>query len=158
MTATDKRHDDKIEPVCYNPTPGLMYESIMKGFFVKFVFDLTPLDSTVGWQCILNHIGYIGICFTEEHAELLNNRFMELLKVEMGNSANSNIYNPSYALAIGKEQKKEVTPKGTAVTKKKAKASKAAAKPKTEKAKTDDDQTVSSSEGEESDVWDPLND
>ena len=165
MPPLDKRTDDKIEPVVYNPTPMLMYDAIIKGFFVKFVFDLTPVDSTVGWTCIANNIAYIGICFTEEHCELLFQRFIDLLKVEMANPDNSILYNAAYAVAINKkkaEQPNTVEPKPPKPNRKPKATGKPRAKPKARPSNQDDasenadgdDDNVSDDDDDE--VWDPL--
>ena len=160
MGPLDKRHDDKVEPVCYNPTPALMYEAICKGFFVKFIIDLTPADSTIGWMAILNNINYIGICYTEEHCNLLFQRFLDLMKVEMAIASNTNIYNPTYAMAIGKKTEEKPKPKPKGKTKPKAKPKGAAEKPK--KPKKDDAESEGEpsddNESEKSEIWDPLED
>ena len=153
----DTRHVDKIEPVCYNPLPAVLYRAVFKGFFVKGVFDITPVESVIGWECVLEHIAYIAICFTEEHCTLLFNRFVELLKVEMANPANSNIYNPAYAVAIGNEAQ-TATPKAKAKVEAKGKA-KGKPKPKPKVNKADDDQSEPEVEEiDDDDVWDPLKD
>ena len=160
MGPLDKRHDDKVEPVCYNPTPALMYEAICKGFFVKFIIDLTPADSTIGWMAILNNINYIGICYTEEHCNLLFQRFLDMMKVEMAIASNTNIYNPTYAMAIGKKTEEKPKPKPKGKTKPKAKPKGAAEKPK--KPKKDDAESEGEpsddNESEKSEIWDPLQD
>ena len=162
MGPLDKRHDDKVEPVCYNPTPALMYEAICKGFFVKFIIDLTPADSTIGWMAILKNINYIGICYTEEHCNLLFQRFLDMMKVEMAIASNTNIYNPTYAMAIGKKTEAEKNPKPKPKGKTKPKARPKTAAEKEKKPKKDDAESEGEpsddNESEKSEIWDPLQD
>ena len=169
MGPLEKRVDSKVEPVVYNPMPCAMFEALFKGFFVKIVFDLTSVDSTVGWTCICNGICYIGICFTDEHCELLYARYLDLLKVEMANSENTAIYNAQYALAIGKKKPATAATTGTAKAKSKAaakgKAKKAAAKKKPKASEEgalevsdDEDEDDDDGDDEDDEVWDPMQD
>ena len=118
-------------------------------------------------------MGYVGIAYTEAHAEKLYDHLGELMKKEMVNPA-SKLWNASYAKAVKSETNEEDAidpkpkPKAKAKGKGKSKA-KAKPKPKSKGKNTDeneddegfDDQEEAEAEPAEEDgqedeeLWDP---
>ena len=169
-----KRTDLTIEPVCFHPMGMEVFDDILNGFYVKAAWDMTPVDEVFAWTSLLNRTAYIGITYTDAHSELLEERLLSLLKVHMA-EPKCPLYNPSYAIAIGKKDEADSAgnnkPKksGTQNAKAKAKASakaksaKAKASKKTAKGTKDADDEKSEPEEEEDEegddddeVWDPL--
>jgi hypothetical protein len=93
-TVVSKRSDNAKEPVCYHPMPKEFYEdTVLRGFFAKQVFDLSTCDEELMYTCLEQKIGYVGICFTQAHAELLEKRCKERLRADM-----ADIKHPLYHL------------------------------------------------------------
>ncbi len=66
--------------------------------YAKLVIDITPLSGTFAWTCMQYRVGYVGIVFTEVHAELLYARLRDRMKTEMADSA-SKLFNRESAKA-----------------------------------------------------------
>ncbi|CAK0855514.1 unnamed protein product [Prorocentrum cordatum] len=98
---TEKKTDSAIVPACYRPMPLLFYFEMNNAFFAKLVVDITPISGVFAWACLLSRVGYVGICFAQEHAEMLFEYLKDKLKEEMSD-ATSKLYNRDYAKAIGK--------------------------------------------------------
>ena len=78
-----KRGDAVKEPVCYHPMPFEFYDDWIHSYFVRRIFDLTCTDDELAYTSLVNKLGYVGICYTEEGAKLLLDRLKERLKVDM---------------------------------------------------------------------------
>ena len=148
---------------------------------MKRVIDLTAGDGMFAYACLKHRTGYVGICFTQEHAALLEEMLIEKLKVDMA-VVGDPLYNPQYALAVGKNnteeppQKKQKTEKATAKKKPKKddtedktgkkkekkteKNEKKTEKKKESQKKPDDEESelfsVSGEDSGEEEIWDPL--
>ena len=70
-----RRENGDLEMVFYNSMPGKYYSELIHRFFLAYIFDLSPGAGTFGEICIEEGVTYVGIAFTESHAEELNNRF-----------------------------------------------------------------------------------
>lgn len=156
-TVSAKRTDGTIEPTCWHNFPLELYEDLLRGFFVKLVYDLSPADDMMCWACLLHHVACIAVCYTEKHCELLFNNLVERMKVAMAEAGNP-MFNPAYAVALGiKKVATEQSNHGK--NPKNEKAPKKGKKP-TKKAKAKDDDDEMSKAGSvseaESEVWDPL--
>ena len=163
-----KRTDTTVEPVCFHPMPEEFYETIVDDFHVKRVFDLVVGDAVFAYVCLCKRLGYIGICFTNDHENLVMDHLLETLKVDMADFQHP-LYNPTYAAAVGagpttgtgKATAAQATGKAKAKGNAKAK-SKKALKPPKQVANGDEDGQVPSAESEafsgedEEEVWDPL--
>lgn len=160
-----KRTDTTVEPVIFHPTCAEVYDTLISDFFVKTTFDLVCTDDVFAFTSLKNRTGYIGICFTQAHKDLLETRLLERLGADMADAA-SPLYNVSYALAMGTKPET-----ATPAPAKKRKAEPAKPKKKStkkKKATTDDGnengQVISDEsdlfsgddEGDDDDVWDPL--
>ena len=95
-TVTGKRSEDGLEPVCFHPMPFEFYSDLIVGFFGKRVFDLSALDDELPYAALCHKVGYIGICYTAEAVDLIENRLKERLKNDM-----ADIKSPMY-LVINK--------------------------------------------------------
>ena len=96
--AMSPKTDASNLPVCYHPMPPTFYAELLHMFYAKLVIDITPLNGTFAWTCMQDRVGYVGIVFTEVHAELLYARLRDLMKTEMADSA-SKLFNREYAKA-----------------------------------------------------------
>ena len=167
-----KRTDTTVEPVCFHPMPPEFYDTITDDFHAKRVFDLVTCDAVFSYVCLCKRIGYIGICFTLEHQQFIEDHIIEKLKVDMADFQHP-LFNPSYAAAIGTTNIQSATPPPQAKAKGKAKTVSASAKGKAKgKAKAAAQPTAGDGEadgqllsdafsGEEDDgegIWDPLAD
>ena len=177
-----RRTDETVEPVIYHPMPLKFYLQLIDDFFAKRIIDLVTCDGMFAYAALKSRIGYVGICFTQDHASMVEDMLIAKLKVDMAEQGDPN-YNPQYALAVGKKTEKEneepeakkrktttrtkATPKakekkedteeakGKKLEAKKTGKKKAAAKKKSE----DEDSELFSVSGDEDsadEVWDPL--
>ena len=136
------------------------------------MIDLSPLDAKFALACLKARVGYVGIAFTETHADLMKQYLYTWMKTAM-TEPDSGVYNAAYAAEMNGKPKVEaeeggVQPKATA----KGKA-KAAGKPKAKakgKAKVAAKEAVGAADAEdegaeaeiigdeddEDEIWDPL--
>ena len=178
------RLGNKPEPVCFHSMPGAFYAELMHSFWAKMVIDLTPGDGRFAFEALKARVGYLGITFTAEHSQFLEEHLLDLMKLEMCDSA-SPLFNSEYAVARGKKAPKakatpapDVDPKKKPKTKptpkrgaeeqepadpkakpkKKAKAKKKAQKDEDQEPEDEDAEEAEDEEPEEDDddVWDPL--
>ena len=155
-----KRTDTTMEPVCFHPMPVEFYETVVDDFHVKRVFDLVVCDAVFAYVCLCKRLGYIGICFTNDHEKLVMDHLLKRLKVDMSDFQHP-LYNPTYAAAVGAKDPASASSQPKAKSKSKAKA-KAKKVPKPAKEDDNEDGQVPSAESEEfsgedgEDVWDPL--
>ena len=163
-----KRTDQALEPVTYYGLPPALYEELVYDFYIKHAIDLTPIDAQLAFWMLVSHGSYVGICYSQEHADLMESRLKFLYKEAMG-VAGSKLFNASFAKGLGgdsenKDNENEDTPKPKAKAKAKEKAkSKAKAKAKAKATVTEDagDETVFSGDEEDDadnddEVWDPF--
>ena len=122
----EKRSPETIEPVIYHPMPSKFYSQLLDDFYVKRVIDLVACDGMFAYACLKHRVGYVGICFTQEHASLLEEMFIAKLKVDMA-VVGDPLYNPQYAMAIGEKTEKEEADDGPPSKKRRTAAAKAAA-------------------------------
>ena len=101
---------------------------MLHDFFVKAVIDLTPGPGKFAQAALDSRSGYVGICFTEEHAAALDTMLCNYVLKQMA-CESSGLYNPRYAKDLGLQQ--DPAPKAAAKGKAKAKA-KAKATPRRE--------------------------
>ena len=90
--AVSPKTDASNLPVCYHPMPPTFYAELLQMFYAKLVIDITQLNGTFAWTCMQDRVGYVGIVFTEVHAELLYARLRDLIKTEMADAA-SKLFN-----------------------------------------------------------------
>ena len=131
---------------------------------------MTPLDAKFALACLKARVGYVGIAFTETHADLMKQHLYEWMKTAMA-EPDSGVYNAAYAAEM--TGKPEPEGDGEGGPKPKAKAKKAAGKPnakatgkskataaaKVAAAATDAETEEAVAIGDEDDdpeVWDPL--
>lgn len=96
----ERKTDTTILPVCFHGMPINFYNEMIHTFYAKAVVDLTPLDGKFAWASLQQRVGYIGICFTDEHAELLYGHLRDLMRAEMGDPS-SKLFNKEYAKSTG---------------------------------------------------------
>ena len=115
------RLGNKPEPVCFHSMPGAFYAELMHSFWAKMVIDLTPGDGRFAFEALKARVGYLGITFTAEHSQFLEEHLLDLMKLEMCDSA-SPLFNSEYAVARGKKAPKaKATPAPDVDPKKKPK-------------------------------------
>ena len=133
------------------------------------MIDLSPLDAKFALACLKARVGYVGIAFTETHAELMKQYLYTWMKTAM-TEPDSGVYNAAHAAEMNGEPEAEdgeggVTPKAKAkgkakaVGKPKAKATgkaKAAAKAAAAAADAEDEEAEVIGDEDEDEVWDPL--
>lgn len=68
--------------------------------FAKLVIDLTPGDGRFAQVCLKSRTSYLGVCFTDEHKELMMQKLVSDLKKYMADPS-SGVYDARYAAAIG---------------------------------------------------------
>ena len=117
-----------MEPVTYHSMPLEFYEELCHEFFAKLIVDLTPSDGKFAWCALKNRTGYVGITYNAEHASLIEERLIDLLKEEMSKPS-SPVFNNNYAIAVGTgtddtqaDPQPKATPKGKSKAKAKGKA------------------------------------
>ncbi|CAE7245726.1 unnamed protein product [Symbiodinium sp. CCMP2592] len=96
------RLGNKPEPVCFHSMPGAFYSELMHSFWAKMVIDLTPGDGRFAFEALKARVGYMGITFTPEHSQFLEEHLLDLMKLEMCDTA-SPLFNSEYAAAVGKK-------------------------------------------------------
>ncbi|CAL1151682.1 unnamed protein product [Cladocopium goreaui] len=138
------RLKNKQEPFCFWGSPLELYEEYLHTFFAKMVLDLTPSDAKFAFACLRNRVGYVGLAFSQFHAEKMEERLLQLVEKEMLDS-NSPLYSIAYSKAL----------KGGA-------ADSASPQNSNEDAggceDEDADEDQEEQEQEEEAIWDPLND
>ncbi len=173
--AAERRTDTTLVPVCYRPTPEKFYSELLWLFFGKLVIDLSPTDAKFALACLKARVGYVGIAFTETHADLMKQYLYGWMKTAMA-EPDSGVYNAAYAAEIngggpgpeddmgegGAKPKAKAKGKAKAAGKPRAKAtgkSKAKAAAKAAAAATDaetEEVEVLGDEDDDEEVWDPL--
>ena len=134
--AAERRTDTTLVPVCYRPMPEKFYSELLWLFFGKLVIDLSPLDAKFALACLKARVGYVGIAFTETHAELMKQYLYTWMKTAM-TEPDSGVYNAAYAAEMNGEP--ALTEDGEGGVKPKGKAkpdAKPKPKPKTAKKAT----------------------
>ncbi len=63
-----------MEPVAYHGNSIEFYRELIHSFCLWRVIDLTPLDDSFGLAAIASGTPYVAVCFSEAHAELLQER------------------------------------------------------------------------------------
>eukprot|EP00959_Pyramimonas_sp_CCMP1952_P424484 8890880-Pyramimonas_sp.AAC.1 len=94
----ERKTDSTWVPMCYHPMPEKFYDELIYTFYAKSIVDLTPTDGKFAFTALKQRVGYVGIAYTDAHAEKLYDRLGELMKKEMLNPA-SKLWNSSYAKA-----------------------------------------------------------
>ena len=93
------------------------------------MIDLSPLDAKFALACLKARVGYVGIAFTETHADLMKQYLYTWMKTAM-TEPDSGVYNAAYAAEMNGEPEAE-DGEGGATPKAKAKGkAKAVGKPK----------------------------
>ena len=169
-----KRTDQTLVPVTYYPLPPALYEEMVYDFYIKHAIDLTPIDALLAFYMLVTHGSYVGICYSEEHADLMDSRLKFLVKEAMG-TAGHKLFNASFAKALGGDSehktddngdnvnednmtrvKSKNKAKGKAKGKAKAKAKANATVPEEE----GDDEAVFSGDDDDDakddEIWDPF--
>ena len=137
--------------------------------FGKLVIDLSPLDAKFALACLKARVGYVGIAFTETHADLMKQYLYTWMKTAM-TEPDSGVYNAAYAAEMngepeaedgegGAKPKAKAKGKAKAVGKPKAKATgkaKAAAKAAAAAADAENEEVEVIGDEDEDEVWDPL--
>ncbi|CAK0830711.1 unnamed protein product [Prorocentrum cordatum] len=95
----ERKTDSTWVPMCYHPMPEKFYDELIYTFYAKSIVDLTPTDGKFAFTALKQRVGYVGIAYTDAHAEKLYDRLGELMKKEMLNPA-SKLWNSSYAKAV----------------------------------------------------------
>jgi len=96
----EKKTDDTMVPVTWWPMPEKWYDELIHMFFAKLVFDLSPSDGKFAWVALQNHIGYIGIAYTDAHRKLIMDHLIHKMKEALGDPT-SKFFNKEFALATG---------------------------------------------------------
>ena len=75
-TATEDRTTklDDVQPVFYWDTEERFYETLLHDYTVKSIIDLTPGAGTLAVVALRKRIGYLGICMSGPHRDLLAKR------------------------------------------------------------------------------------
>ena len=132
--------------------PLIFYQEVIHKFFSKMVMDLTPLDARFAQAALQSRIGYIGIAFNDEHAEMMKSKLIKDLKTLMLEEG-SGVFSAAYATAVSNAEtpaKPEPAPTAKPKAKTKAKGNKKATKAAPIADASEDD------EEPESPMWDPL--
>ena len=106
---TEKKTYSIIVPTCYHPMPLLFYLEMLNIFFAELVIDLTPISAVFAWACFQSRVGYVAICFTSEHVDMLYDYLKGKMKEEIADST-SKLYNKDYAKAVGALEDKRGEP------------------------------------------------
>ena len=138
------------------------------------MIDLSPTDAKFALACLKARVGYVGIAFTETHADLMRQYLYKWMKTAMAEPGSS-VYNAAYAAEMnggpepeddmgegGAKPKAKAKGKAKAAGKPRAKAtgkSKAKAAAKAAASATDaetEEAEVIGDEDDDEEVWDPL--
>lgn len=115
-----KRSDTDVEPVFHWDTDPKFYESLLHDYFVKNVIDLTPGAGTMALTCVKKHVGYLGLCMSEEHLAGIRAVLLDGILAAMQEEG-SGLYQPRLATALNPDAK-DPAPKAKAKAKAKAAA------------------------------------
>ena len=110
-----KRSDTDVEPVFHWDTDPKFYESLLHDYFVKNVIDLTPGAGTMALTCVKKHVGYLGLCMSEEHLAGIRAVLLDGILAAMQEEG-SGLYQPRLATALNPDAK-EPAPKPKAKAK-----------------------------------------
>lgn len=72
----------------------------MHDYFVKNVIDFTPGAGTLALTCVKQHVGYLGVCMSEQHQQGLRSVLIDGILSAM-TEENSGLYQPRLAKAMG---------------------------------------------------------
>ena len=59
----EKKNDNTVLPMTYNPMPENWYDELIHMFFARLIIDLSAHDAKFAWVALQNHVGYIGIAY-----------------------------------------------------------------------------------------------
>ena len=95
-----RRTATTMVPMAYHTGPEELYEELCHDFHAKLIIDLTPLDERLAYVCLKRRHGYLGITFSEAHAQALEARLVHRMKLAMAEPG-SCCFNPHYRKALG---------------------------------------------------------
>ena len=171
------------EPFAFWPFTVLTWQCLLHAFFANLLINLSPADGNLMWACLLLGISYVGICYSEDHHDILLARVNDLWKQNLGNAHADYklVFNSRYADALAsvagggatdvvvKEPevvvpKREPAPKAKLKTKAKGKAkakakATAATDPPVARGEVDEDEEAAArgeDDEDEEGVWDTL--
>ena len=97
--ATMDRNKNLPEPVCFHNMPEQWYDELLHTYYAKLVLDLSPLDGRFALQCLRNRVGYVAICFNDDHVKFLQEYLLQQLQSDMKDSK-SPLFNQAFASAV----------------------------------------------------------
>lgn len=90
-----ERKDDIPEPVAWHQTSTAVWQELMRSETqAGCVVDWTPMD-VLPWECLIQGVPYIGICYSAKHVELLYERLSTLMLHQM--KEEGKWYRPEFA-------------------------------------------------------------
>ena len=97
------------EPLSYNSIPFQFFDDVAQAFCIKEAVDFTPADGENALTFIKARRGYIGICWTDSHADKLRLRLIEQVLKAFGTNGDA-LFHSAYASGF-KQKAPEVVPK-----------------------------------------------
>ena len=101
MVATE-RGNSNVEPVSYNSMSIAFWADMVKGFKWERIYDLTPLDGNLAMASTIEQREYVGICFTNCHAEMLNEHLVKQILTQM-QTPGSKLFDINYVAHLKKQ-------------------------------------------------------
>ena len=103
-TTKQPRADSDIEPLFFSTLPRAFYQSIITGYSVKVVLDMTPgagrmAEAALLARCGHQKVAYFGLCMSEQHMNGLRERLEMFVLGEMKRKE-SPLWMPRFACAV----------------------------------------------------------
>lgn len=78
-----QRAGNNFEPFHHHQMPGSLYSMFLKELKAGSVVDMGACQGTLALECIKLKVPYTGVAFSDQHAEMLTERLIELIFQEM---------------------------------------------------------------------------
>ena len=84
-----------MEPAAYHGNGLDFYRELIHSFCLSIIIDLTPLDDRCGLAAMASGVKqYVALCFTDCHAERLQERLIDMTFNSLTNPKMSGLYDP----------------------------------------------------------------
>ena len=100
-----------LQPISFHTLPRMVMDSLTFAYWAQTCLDMTPGFGQLCNDMVLQKIGYIGICHSEQQRQYIEeNAIKEIL--EAMKNADSKVYQVAYAKEIQEIQEEQTTKQG----------------------------------------------
>ena len=89
------RPGGSVEPAFWFQFPEIFYRELYSSYFARKVIDVTPGSGVAALAALFLQLGYLGICFSEDHRRLLTENLVDKVLVMM-RTENHPLYRPDF--------------------------------------------------------------